>query len=220
MKPMSYFALAISTIFISTLGLRISANAQEESKYPKLDLGVRYSVELPDNLINGNSISWEQEQEYFASQLSRAFNIPIEKARVFSPIIVMANINSNLSEIDIASIIMTESTFNENAISSVGAFGATQIRPEYWEEFCQNYSLDMFSLEGNVICSAKILSYLMDKFCKDDLNCALEHYNVGRGNLLASKKYRKAGMRYVKKIKNYSNMLNEASLNKDVALIN
>jgi soluble lytic murein transglycosylase-like protein len=184
------------------------------SEYTILKIGKRYELVLPDTL--SQSMSYEQEVEQFSQQLVRAFDISIEKARKYSPVIIRADINTGLSEIKIASLIMTKSTFRHEVFSSVGAYGSTQINPFYWNEFCENKSLDIFNFEGNILCGAEIVSYLQNQFCDGRLTCALEHYNVRRGNLLASIKYRQTGKRYTKKISNYSNQLESTILNDDV----
>jgi soluble lytic murein transglycosylase-like protein len=203
-----YFQLFIGCFLSAAISFTVFALSEEKHrKGVQLELGHSYQLNIPNLRSLSNAITYEQELEQFSQQLVRAFGIPINTARKYAPIIVQAEINTGLSEIKIASLIMTESTFNDEAVSFVGAYGSTQIRPEYWTEFCASKSLDIFSFEGNVLCGAEIITYLGDKFCEGELLCALEHYNVGRGNLLASTEYQKAGRRYTKKINGYSDKL-------------
>ncbi len=177
-----------------------------------LEPSVRHAVSIPKSVSSKKGLTYEQELELFSEQLARAFGIPKKKAQRYAPVIIHAEINTGLSEIKIASLIMTESSFNDDVESSVGAYGSTQIRPIYWEEFCDEKGYDIFSFDGNVLCGATIVAHLMDKYCSNDLNCALEHYNVGRGNLLTHVKYRQAGKRYSSKVEYYSNQLSKNSL--------
>jgi soluble lytic murein transglycosylase-like protein len=196
-KMYSLLAIIAISIFATTLLPRGSDT----------HVSVRYPVELPLHITRDAGMTWTQETAHFAEQLMRAFDISPEKAAIYSPIIIRASIQSDISEIVLASIIMTESTFKEDAVSHVGAYGATQIRPIYWEQFCSEINLDIYSLEGNVNCGATIVSFLMESYCEFDITCALEHYNVGRTNLLTSAKHRQAGKRYTTKIQTYKNQL-------------
>lgn len=205
----------ISSIFLScflslsAFGiLFLSANAKEDSAIV-LKPNTPYSMPIPEHILDNNDLSYEQELELFSSQLVRAFEISKEKATKYAPIIIQAGINTGLSEIRIASLIMTESSFNYDAESSVGAYGSTQIRPEYWAGFCETKGHDMFDFNGNILCGAEIVAFLMTKYCPNNIQCALEHYNVGRGNLVNKVEYRLAGQRYTRKIEYYSERLSQ-----------
>jgi len=198
------FTLLITALFFTVL--YVAAEARHTS-YEEIKVGVRYSVSIPNHILRNNSVSYEQQVDLFSKQLVRAFDISEQKAKQYAPVIIRADIDTGLSEIRIASLIMTESSFNKNAKSSVGALGSTQIRPVYWSNFCDEYNLDIHDFEGNILCGARIVSFLMTKYCDDKINCAFEHYNVGRGNLLSHVKYRQAGMRYTQKINDYSERL-------------
>jgi hypothetical protein len=199
----------ITTIILSLFAtFIIYVHADDASNHhTALEIGKRHEIKLPDNIRFTDSITYEQELEQFSNQLTRAFDIPLLEARKYAPIIIKADINTDLSDINIASLIMTESSFRPTVKSSVGAYGSTQIRPVFWNDFCQSRSYDIFDFEGNIMCGAEIVAYLKDHYCKGVLSCALEHYNVGRRNLLTSVKFRKAGKRYTHKISNYSELL-------------
>jgi len=202
-KKVGVFALLfLISIYLVTILLARSA---ENKEIEALKIGVVYDAPL--SISKNKDLTWEQEKHHFAEQLTRAFGISRDKAYKYAPIILTASIDSLLSEISIASIIMTESSFREDAVSVVGAYGATQIRALYWEDFCKENGANMYQLEGNVECGAKIINFLKEKFCQGDLHCALEHYNVGRTNLKSSAWYRSAGKRYTKKINKYATKL-------------
>jgi soluble lytic murein transglycosylase-like protein len=204
----SIIGIITATIFTlaATFILYIHADHASDN-HLTLQVGKRYEVRLPNNIRFSDSITYEQELEQFSNQLTRAFDIPLSEARKYAPVIIKADINTDLSDINIASLIMTESSFRPTISSSVGAYGSTQIRPLFWNDFCQSKSYDIFDFEGNIMCGAEIVAHLKNRYCEGALSCALEHYNVGRRNLLSSVAFRKAGKRYTYKVINYSEQL-------------
>lgn len=91
--------------------------------------------------------------------------------------------------VDIAllyALIETESGFDENAISSVGAKGLTQITPETfdWLQMKKGESLsedDLFIPEISIDYGAYFLSILIDEF--GNTKTALAAYHAGRGRV-------------------------------------
>lgn len=90
-------------------------------------------------------------------------------------------------DVDIAllyALIETESGFDENAVSSVGAKGLTQITPDTFEwlqmKKGENYNEDdLFVPEISIDYGAYFLSILIDEF--GDTKTALAAYHAGRG---------------------------------------
>lgn len=205
------FILSASILVaLNVILFSLSYSSNNIEKYGEvLEPNKLYPAPIPSEIKNRKVLTYEQELELFSEQISRAFSIPLGKARKYAPVIIEAEVNTGLSEIKIASLIMTESTFNEFAESSVGAYGSTQIRPMYWSEFCDGKGYDIYSFKGNILCGSEIVTFLMDKYCPNDIQCALEHYNVGRGNLLTNVKYQQAGKRYSKKVEYYSKRLSK-----------
>ena len=78
----------------------------------------------------------------------------------------------------LAGLIETESNFNPNAVSPVGARGLAQFMPPTAAEFGVNVADPMSSIDG----AARYLRYLIDYF-DGDMNKAIYAYNGGMGNI-------------------------------------
>lgn len=95
------------------------------------------------------------------------------------------SVEFNIEPEIIASIINTESSFNENAVSSKGAVGLMQVMPSTAEWVSQKLGIKDFSSEDLKIVSVNIrigtwyYKYLFDKFGSKDV--ALACYNAGEG---------------------------------------
>lgn len=84
-------------------------------------------------------------------------------------------------------VIKTESGFDSNAVSGVGARGLMQIMEETFDWI--SYKLnddeavyaDMFDPEQNIRYGCYLLGYLCDEF--DDTNAAIAAYHAGLGNV-------------------------------------
>ena len=121
------------------------------------------------------------------------------------------NINSAL----VASVINTESGFNEHAKSIKGAIGLMQIMPTTAEWVSNIIGIDfdeknLYQPEYNIEIGTYYLSYL--KNCFDDEKLALCAYNAGQGNVkkwLNNKEYSSNGktLDYIpyQETKNYLN---------------
>ena len=174
-----------------------------------LEAGKRYPVEMPH--FEMDVYSWEHEVLFFAEILNKAYDINMDVAEKYSAWILEASIYSdNVSPIQLAGVIRTESSFNVDAVSSVGAVGSMQIRPEYWEEYCH----DLYDPRENILCGTKILDLQFESYCSDfktkseSWECALAHYNIGRGNLQRKGWfYAGAKKRYIKKNNTFSAQL-------------
>ena len=78
----------------------------------------------------------------------------------------------------LAGLIATESGFNPNAVSPVGARGLGQFMPPTAAEFGVNVNDPVSSIDG----AARYLRYLTDYF-NGDLEKAIYAYNGGMGNI-------------------------------------
>ena len=92
----------------------------------------------------------------------------------------------DLDEALLYALIETESGFDKNAVSSVGAKGLTQITPETFQwlqtKTGESYEDDaLFDPEVSVKYGAFFLRYLLDEF--GDTKTALAAYHAGRGRV-------------------------------------
>ena len=74
----------------------------------------------------------------------------------------------------------TESDFNPNAKSEVGALGITQFMPATWKEWMG--SADPTIPQNSIIAQDKYMKWLEAR-CSNNLNAALGSYNAGLGNI-------------------------------------
>jgi len=199
--------LSLSVVFFLGLLFVIHGNGNTEAVV--LESGKRYPVDMPN--FKMDFYSWENEVLFFAEILHKAYDIDISVAEKYSGWILEASIYSdNISPIHLASVIRTESSFKIDAISSVGAVGSMQIRPEYWGEYCG----DLYDPRENIICGAEILDMQFENYCSEletkseSWECALAHYNIGRGNLQRKGWfYAGAKKRYINKNNTFSAQL-------------
>ena len=97
--------------------------------------------------------------------------------------------NAEAFEIDeslLYAVIKTESGFDKNAVSSVGAMGLTQITPEtfQWLQTKTDESYEdeaLFEPEVSVYYGAYFLNMLLEEF--DSVETALAAYHAGRGRV-------------------------------------
>ena len=97
--------------------------------------------------------------------------------------------NAEAFEIDeslLYAVIKTESGFDKNAVSSVGAMGLTQITPEtfQWLQTKTDESYEdeaLFEPEVSVYYGAYFLNMLLEEF--DSVETALAAYHAGRGKV-------------------------------------
>ncbi len=88
----------------------------------------------------------------------------------------------------VAAVILTESKFDENAVSDRGAVGLMQIMPEtaQWitKEMTKEFGddLDIKNPQMNIRLGTWYLAYLMQEFKGNEV-LALAAYNAGRGNV-------------------------------------
>lgn len=92
-----------------------------------------------------------------------------------------------LDEYFVYSIICAESSFDNEAESSVGAKGLMQMMPETAKWLKEKYKLevdpnDLFDPETNILLGCQYLKYLNERF-DGDMNLVLAAYNGGEGNV-------------------------------------
>ncbi len=94
----------------------------------------------------------------------------------------------NVDETLVYAIIKTESSFDSNAVSDVGAIGLMQIMPETFEWLQTKMSSEeklgseaLFEPETNIKYGVFFLSMLMEEF--DDIRLAAAAYHAGRGQV-------------------------------------
>jgi len=134
---------------------------------------------------------WQSEVNEFGHKVSRAFGVRRSTANEFASWILEASERQQLDPELLASLVHTESTWRKEALSSVGAIGPAQVRPNFWSRFCG--SSNLHDPAENIYCGAQVLSHFRDR-CGDDV-CALKAYNIGPyGERL------QAARRYVAKI--------------------
>jgi len=104
----------------------------------------------------------------------------------------------NLDPLLVISVIKTESSFRESAVSPLGAYGLMQVMPETAEWLKKKFKVDYDykTPEGNIALGCLYLNYLLEK--DGSLQAALVHYNTGP----YADEYTKtdAGNRYLKKV--------------------
>ena len=82
----------------------------------------------------------------------------------------------------VAAIINTESSFDQNKVSSKQAVGLMQILPSTAVYIADDgANLDLFDAATNIQIGVKYLAYLINKF--GDIDTALFAYNAGEGNV-------------------------------------
>lgn len=135
--------------------------------------------------------AWIDETAGFAQRLESAFGLSPALAAEYAHWILEASTRQDLDPNLLAGLVHAESSFRNSARSAVGAVGPTQIRPEYWGQFCGHPNLR--DPEENILCGAQVLAHLRD-LCGDE-TCAVKAYNVGLGSMRGA-----AAQRYLRKI--------------------
>lgn len=102
-----------------------------------------------------------------------------------SHIIVQCAEEEQISPSLLEAVILTESKFNEKAVSHVGAVGMMQLMPETAHWISEQSGLpsdNLASPEQNIPLGAWYLNYLLGQYHNNEV-FALAAYNAGRGNV-------------------------------------
>ena len=97
----------------------------------------------------------------------------------YAPLIYAAAEKHGLDPKLIEAVVRTESDFNAQAVSSVGAQGLMQLMPETAADLGVS---DAFNPEQNIEAGSRYLKQLMQRY-DGDTKLALAAYNWGMGNL-------------------------------------
>jgi len=135
--------------------------------------------------------------------LEGVFKLNREKAGQFARWIHEAEEATGVPPELMAALIATESSFRYTAQSWVGAVGPTQVRPQFWQDFCGG---DLLDPRNNVICGAKVLMHYRGS-CPD-WSCAFKKYNVGPTGY-HQESFLPAMERYIAKIRFHLSQLGE-----------
>jgi soluble lytic murein transglycosylase-like protein len=190
-------SLGASAVVVVAL-LMVSFAVSKVAGYQEFETIALATPTATSRLIRQNEVA------HFGNRVSNAFGIKGEVATEFADWILEASERQRLTPELLASLVVTESSFRKVARSHVGAIGPTQVRPDYWGEFCGQP--DLHDPEQNVYCGAQVLSHLMER-CEGDQACGLAAYNVGPYARRAG-----AANRYVKKIDGYMTSLEKRTL--------
>ena len=134
-------------------------------------LKVEKKTYYPDSNIHSYS-NWGSSEASVLPSYSRNKN-------VFDPLIKQAASQHGISEGLIKAVMHTESGFNVNARSPVGAQGLMQLMPATARRF--NVS-NAFDPQQNIMGGAKYLAWLMKRF-NGNTSLVLASYNAGEGNV-------------------------------------
>lgn len=102
-----------------------------------------------------------------------------------SHIIVQCAAEEQISPSLLEAVILTESKFDEKAVSHVGAVGMMQLMPDTANWISEQSGLpsdNLASPEQNIPLGAWYLNYLLEKYHNNEV-LALAAYNAGRGNV-------------------------------------
>ena len=105
--------------------------------------------------------------------------------KAVSNIIAESAARSEISPSLLEAVILTESKFNEKAISHVGAVGMMQLMPETAQWISEESGLPADHLDRpdeNIPLGAWYLDYLLTEYHNNEV-LALAAYNAGRGNV-------------------------------------
>lgn len=172
---------------MGTLFLLPNAYVTHPQRVVELELAVpayvQENADLVDNLANGYAL---------------AYQVNLAKAHDYARWIVDSANYHQLDPFLLSALVMTESTFRNEARSSVGAIGPAQVRPLIWDEVCL---VDLENPEDNIWCAGMILSRYRD-WCDGNMDCALQTYNVGPRHMRTAS-MAPARARYLGKINRY-----------------
>ncbi|TCB78313.1 lytic transglycosylase domain-containing protein [Acinetobacter sp. ANC 3781] len=148
-------------------GTTLLTNKQSRYSHLKVEKKTYY----PDSNMHSYS-NWGSSEASVLPSYSRNKN-------AFDPIIKQAASQHGISEGLIKAVMHTESGFNVNARSPVGAQGLMQLMPATARRFNVSNAYDPHQ---NIMGGAKYLSWLMKRF-NGNTSLVLASYNAGEGNV-------------------------------------
>ena len=148
-------------------GTTLLTNKQSRYSHLKVEKKTYY----PDSNIHSYS-NWGSSEAAVLPSYSRNKN-------AFDPIIKQAASQHSISEGLIKAVMHTESGFNVNARSPVGAQGLMQLMPATARRFNVSNAYDPHQ---NIMAGAKYLAWLMKRF-NGNTSLVLAGYNAGEGNV-------------------------------------
>lgn len=155
--------------------------------------------------------AFEAEIDKLAADIRSAFRINPTRARNFSQWIVEAVDSTSIPKEIMTALVVSESSFQYELTSAVGAVGPAQVRPVFWAEKCGSGDLEK-DPKFNIKCGVRALSEYLETRCDGDMTCALQTYNVGPTNY-HNPEYEGAKRRYISKVKkNMSRLTGNANL--------
>ena len=148
-------------------------------------MSIRHSAKTPMFAVQGRpvhpvaSIAVSHEPVTEVQGANQNDENPVSGKDRFASIIASAAASNGLDPKLIEAVIRTESNFDAQAVSPVGAQGLMQLMPATAAELGVS---DAFDPEQNIQAGSKYLKRLMDRY-DGDTGLALAAYNWGMGNL-------------------------------------
>ena len=113
---------------------------------------------------------------------------PLKMRRMLSELIYLSARENNLSAEMIMAVILTESSFKDDAVSNKGAMGLMQLLPSTAASIAEDLKIQwrgdrtLYDSQHNIRLGVYYLRKMMEVF--DDMNTALTAYNAGPGYVI------------------------------------
>lgn len=216
-----FSVLAISLVFesknispINTAGLSTFFTGSNQISLLNTHLAEsKWSTDLEE--LNVEDITPE-EAEIFLFIMKLSDTITPTDARKLAKLILEECDTYELDPFIVLAVIQTESNFTPKAVSSRGAIGLMQVMPTTGEYVAKDRGISYTGRKSlydpfvNVKLGIHYLSFLQDKF--DTIENALAAYNYGPSKFAKSKTLSINPPKYVKKVLNFKNFLEEESI--------
>lgn len=162
---------------ISKTDLATLDNGREKYTYLKLD-NIFNHAEYHHIFFEDKKINLVQARN-LADFISSTYKIKLDVAETIVLNVYKEATKHNLDPLLMLSLIESESSYQKNSISVVGAVGLTQVYPIYHEDKIsklKNHNLDLWSIQGNIMIGSLILREYID-LSKGNVALALQRYN-------------------------------------------